>query len=150
MFDAATFFGATTTEAGETKVTPVPVGEYPAVISKLAPRPWKSKEDPTKSGVALDVTWEIDDPAVRQFLNRDKVTVVQGLMLDLQDDGKTIDWGKGRNIALNRVRDAVGLNVAGQPFAIPMLQGRVARIRVIHEPYNGEMYAKVGAVTKYG
>lgn len=149
-FDPTAFLDAVqTTEAGSTVSIPVPVGEYTAVISGVKARPWQSR-DGTKSGLALDVTYDIDSPEVKQLLGRPKVTITQGIMLDMTEQGG-LDFGKGRNITLNRLRDAVGLNQAGQPFSFRMLEGKVAKIAVSHTPNEqqpGAVYSNVSAVTK--
>lgn len=150
MFDPNTFADMTFEGANSTVSTPVPVGEYVAVIEKIELREWKKKDDPTKGGLTLDVFWDVDDAAVKQLLERDKVTVKQGIMLDLTDEGG-LDMGKGKNIGLGRLREAVGLNTPGQPFGFKMLPGRPAKIAVSHRPddKNPEViYAEVKAVAK--
>lgn len=146
QFDPANFLDATTTEAGSTTFTPVPEGEYTAVITGDPEiRQWTGKKDPTKSGLAADVTWSIDDPSVKQLLERDTVTVKQGIMLDLTDAGG-LDMAKGRNVQLNRLREAVGLNKPGEPFSFRMLSGKVAKIQVKHRVEGEQVYAEVKAV----
>lgn len=131
-FDPKAFLDVQTTEQGSTISVPIPVGEKLAVVEKVDTRTWQSK-DGSKSGLALDVTWLIDDPATKALLGRDKVVVTQGLMIDLTESG-AIDMGKGRNIALNRVRESVGLNEPGKPFSFRMLEGKVAKVVIGHRP----------------
>lgn len=131
MFDPNQFLDTSVTEANSTTKVPVPEGEYTAIIDKVDARQWTSKQDPTKSGITLDITWSVDDQAVKEALGREKVTVRQGIMLDLTDAGG-IDTGKGRNISLGKLRQATGLNVPGQAFAFSMLNGRMAKVMVKH------------------
>lgn len=147
MFNPDQFLDMQVTEANDTKLTPVPVGEYVAVIEDVKCRQWQSKQDPSKSGLTLDITWSIDDPAVKELLGRDKVTVRQGVMLDLTESGG-LDMGKGRNVGLGRLREAVGLNTPGQPFSFSMLVGRVAKVSVSHRIDGDNIYAEVKGVTK--
>lgn len=150
MFDPNSFLDMTTTEANSTVSVPVPVGEYVAFIEKVEARPWKSAKDPAKAGMALDVIWNIDDQNVKALLERDKVTVKQGIMLDVTDEGG-LDMGKGKNVGLGRLREATGLNDAGRPFGFRMLEGKAAKIAVSHRPdeKNTEViYAEVKAVAK--
>lgn len=149
MFDPAQFLEQQTTEANDTKLVPVPVGEYTALIEKVDARQWTSKKDPSVSGISLDVTWEVDDSTVKQLLGRDKVTVKQGIMLDMSETGG-LDMGKGKNVGLGKLREAVGLNVPGQPFAFSMLAGRVAKVRVEHRVDGENIYSEVKAVAKLG
>lgn len=144
MFNPDTFLQATTTEVNDTKKIPCPAGEYIAVVEKVEARPWQSK-DGLKSGVALDITWAIDDPAVKETVGRDNVQVRQGLMLDLLESGG-LDMGKGKNVALGRLREATGLNVPGQPFSPTMFAGRAAKVTVSHRVDGEDIYDEIKKV----
>jgi hypothetical protein len=152
MFDPNTFLDMTVQESNSTVTTPVPIGEFIAVIEDVKAREWKKKDDPSVAGMALDVVWNIDDANVKQLLERDKVAIKQGIMLDLTPEGG-LDMGKGKNVGLGRLREALDLNQAGQPFGFKMLVGRAAKVKVTHriEQKPGEeakIYAEVGAVAK--
>jgi hypothetical protein len=131
MFDPAAFLDATTNEAGSTESVPVPEGEYTGIIKSITPRQWSKKDDPTVSGLAFDVLYELEDDALKALLERKVVTIKQGFMMDLTDGG-AIDYGKGKNIAWNRLRDACGLNQPGRPFAPSMLLGQFVKVAVKH------------------
>lgn len=149
VFNVDTFLDYTTTDSNDTVFVPVPIGEYTAVISEVKARQFAKKDDPSITFVALDVTWEIDDQPVKELLGRDKVTVKQSVFLDISASGG-LDMGKGKNVGLGRLRDAVNLNGPGQPFAPSMLNGRIAKITVTHatgkEP--GSILANVGGVAR--
>lgn len=147
MFSPEQFLDMQVTESNDTKTIPVPVGEYTAVIEEVKVRQWQSKKDPSMSGLTLDVKWSIDDSAVKELLGRDKVTVNQGIMLDLTDSGG-LDMGKGRNIGLGRLREALGLNAPGQPFSFMMLSGRVGKVSVSHRIDGENIFAEVKGVAK--
>lgn len=147
MFSPEQFLDMTITESNDTKATPVPVGEYTGIIEEVKPRNWASKADPSKAGVALDIIWSIDDYEVKQALGRDRVTVKQGVMLDLSDSGG-LDMGKGKNLGLGRLREACNLNTPGQPFSFSMLVGRLAKIRVEHRIGDDNIFAEVRQVAK--
>lgn len=151
MFDADSFLNSVVTGANATKVVPCPIGEFPGVIDKIAARQWQSK-DGTKTGVALDVTWSVEDDAAKAETGRDNLSVRQGLMLDLTPDG-AIDMSEGKNVALGRLRAAVGLNDPSVEFAFNHLPGRMGKIKVSHrqddrDPEN--VFAQVDAVTSLG
>ena len=143
-FDASQFLNVTISTSNATKSIPVPMGEYHAVLEKVEPRQWQSK-DGSKSGISLDVTWIIEDQGVKDFLGRESVTCRQGVMLDLTPDG-AIDTSAGRNIALGRLREAVGLNQAGQDFSFHMLPGKMAKVSISHRVQNEDTFAEVKAV----
>ena len=145
QFNPDQFLDQTITESNDTTVVPVPAGDYTAVATDIKCRPWQSKNDPSMAGLALDITWEIDDEAVKQLLGRTKVTVKGGVMLDTTDSGG-LDMSKGRNIALGRLREALDLNQPGKPFSFSMIPGRVAKINVSHRVVGEEIFAEVKRV----
>jgi len=147
MFDVNDFLNTEITGALDTEITPCPADTYPASISKVELRQWKKKDDPSQGGLALDLIWEIQDEEVKRICNRDKVSVKQGIMLDLTDSGK-LDTSKGRNIGLGKLRDALGLNEEGQPFSFSMLDGRMANVTVSHRPVGDDIFAEVKRVHK--
>lgn len=147
MFSPEQFLDMQVTESNDTKTIPVPVGEYTAVIEEVKVRQWQSKKDPSMSGLTLDVKWSVDDSAIKELLGRDKVTVNQGIMLDLTDSGG-LDMGKGRNVGLGRLREALGLNSPGQPFSFMMLSGRVGKVSVTHRIDGENIFAEVKGVAK--
>lgn len=147
MFNPEQFLDQQFTEANDTKLVPVPVGEYTAIAGEVKCRQWQSKADPSKSGLTLDITWEIDDSAVKELLGRDKVTVRQGIMLDLTDSG-SMDMGKGRNVGLGRLREALNLNQPGQAFSFSMIPGRLAKVSVTHRIDGENIYAEVKSLAR--
>jgi len=147
-FDPSVFLDATMTEGNSTVNTPVPEGEYTAVVDgDPVIRQWTGRKDPNQTGLALDIIWSVDDASVREALGRDKVTVMQGIMLELNANGG-IDTGKGRNVQLGRLRDAVNLNEPGKPFSFRMLAGQVAKISVKHRMDGDAVYAEVKGVAR--
>ena len=147
MFSPEQFLDMQITESNDTKVIPIPVGEYMGVVKEVKVRPWQSKADPSKAGIALDIIWSLDDAGVRALLGRDEINAKQGVMLDMTEAGG-LDVGKGRNISLGRLREAVGLNTPGQPFSFGMLTGRMAKVKVEHRADGDTIYAEVKAVAK--
>ena len=75
-FDPASLLETTTESANDTKIIPVPEGEYLAVIDKIAINTWQSK-DGSSSGLRLDVEYMIDDEAAKAATGRDKLSVRQ-------------------------------------------------------------------------
>lgn len=146
QFDAASFLSASISDSNDTKVTPVPVGEYMGIIEKVEARQWQSK-DGTKTGITLDVTWLIEDSGVKEFLGRETVTCRQGIMLDVTPQGG-LDVSRGKNVGLGRLREAVGKNNPGEMFSFEMLPGLSAKVSVQHRIVGEDTYAEVKAVAK--
>jgi hypothetical protein len=145
-FDPSTFLNAQYDEALDTKVVPCPVGEYPAIADKVDVRPWQAK-DGSSSGLKAVILWEIQDDNVKALLGRDKVIVPQEQMLDLTETG-ALDLGKGKNVGLGRIREALDLNTPGQPFSFAMIQGRMAKVAVTHRPYGEDLFNEIKRITK--
>ena len=148
-FDPQAFLEAAYTEANDTKLIPVPEGTYPAIADKIVPRTWQSK-DGTSSGVALDITWIIEDESVKEHCARPTVTCRQGIMLDMTDDGR-LDMGKGKNVGLGLLREALGMNVPGEAFSFANIAGRFANVDVKHRqnPQDPDvMFAEIKKVHK--
>jgi hypothetical protein len=129
-FDPATFLNTTVEGELDTKVTPCPVGEYLGISEKVDVKPWASK-DGSSSGLKVIILWDIQDENVKALLGRDKILVPQDIMLDLTEEGG-LDMGKGKNVGLGRVREALDMNKPGEPFAIGNMQGRMATVVVSH------------------
>ena len=144
-FDPTEFLNSTITEATDTTFTPVPVGEYLAIAEKVDVRQWQGKADPSKSGLALDIVWDIQDENAKTICGRDKITCKQGIMLDLSDSGG-LDMSKGKNIGLGKLRDALDLNTAGQPFSFGMITGRMAKVVVSHRIADQDIFAEIKKV----
>lgn len=135
-FDPNVLLDLTVDTANDTKVIPCPEGEFQGQIDSVKPRTWQSK-DGTTSGVTLDVTWEILDEGVKETCDREKVTVRQGIMLDMKADG-ALDMGKGKNVGLGRLREALNMNTPGVPFSFRNLVGQVAVVSVTHRAGDGD------------
>jgi len=75
--------------------------------------------------------------------------VRQSLMLDVRADG-ALEFGKGKNVGLGRVREALGQNSTGRPWSFPMLGGQLAKVKVKHrlDTATGRTYVEVTDVAK--
>lgn len=137
-FDPDLFLSAQTTEANSTQSTPVPEGEYNAVISSVEVRQ-------AKTSTIMDVKWAIDDAAVTEATGIKNPTVRQSVFLDITANGG-LDTSKGKNTQLGRLREAVKQNKAGQPWSPAQLSGSVARITVKHRIDGENIYTDVKGV----
>jgi hypothetical protein len=140
-FDPNTFLNQTFDDANDTKVVPCPVGEYIAISEKVDVKPWATK-DGSNSGLKIEILWDVQSDEVKALLGRDKVIVKQDQMLDLTDTG-ALDMGKGKNVGLGRIREALGLNKPGEPFSFGMLQGRMAKVLVSHRVSGEDVFSEI-------
>ena len=145
MFDPDQFMNAETEGEISTEFTPVPEGEYNALITGVNARSTSSEKG---EYVILDVTWAIDDAQVSEAVGMDNPTVRQSIFLDTTESGG-LDLSKGKNIQLGRLREAVGQNDPG-PWAPSRLEGNVAKVRVAHRMYDGRTFADVKGVAAVG
>jgi hypothetical protein len=151
MFNAETFLNTSHTEAADTSLLPVPEGEYVALSSPVSADSFrefdiKRGERAGQKGYALDLEWTINDEGIKASLGRTP-KVRQSIMLDVTSGGG-LDFGKGKNVGLGRVREALGQNQNGQPWSFAMLGSQVAKVKVKHRLYEDKIFAEVGDVTK--
>lgn len=124
-FNPDLFLNTETDSASATTYTPVPEGEFNASIKTIKPRVL------TDGRAVLDITWTVDDETARQETGMAEPSVRQTLWLDTTESGG-LDFGKGKNVGLGRLREALGQNQAGKPWAPGMLVGQVATVKVSH------------------
>jgi hypothetical protein len=144
-FDPDVFMQQQTDESNSTVFTPVPPDEYMAVISDVQAKMTKTKQGERP---VLNVKYEIDSQAVREETGMEKPFVQQTIWLDLTETGM-LDTGKGKNVQLGKLREAVGQNQHGRPWAPAMLLGQVVKIvtKLRDNPDNPEQkYSDVSAV----
>lgn len=129
-FDPAAFENTTVEQSSETHSTPVPEGEYTAIIDSVKVNSIKIKNG-DRAGQEVPILRVIyhiedDDGKLSSLLNREKVTVRQDIWLDTKGEGAsmTLAFGPNQNVALGRLRDAVNLNKPGKPFNFKMLEGQ--------------------------
>jgi len=151
MFDADSFLQSSITEANDTKIIPCPPGEFAAIIDKITPKQVQFNGG-TETRIVLDVQWLIEDAGAKAATGRDVVTVKQAVFLETTPTGG-LDMAQGKNVALGRLREAVGKNTPGEPFAFAMLPGLMAKVSVSHRPDKNDpsiSYAEIKMVTKLG
>lgn len=146
MFDASEFLNQSVEGSLDTRIEPLPSGDYRAVIDDVDAKQGESDNGPW---TLLLVKWLITDEEKLAEANREgKVYVNQSMMLDLTDDGK-LDTSEQKNVRLGRLRDSLGQN-DGSPWSFGMLQGQAAVLRIEPRPDKKDpetIYNDVKAVT---
>lgn len=154
QFDPSAFLDATITEVNE-KRPPLPTenpedeaGLYTALIGEIktdagtigkgdrAGQPWVAMLVPLR----IQIPGSIQDQGLPPEL-----TITDRVFLDLTLSG-SIDNAKGKNRQQKAYRDATNLNNPGEPFAWRMLSGKVVKVRVSHELYNGAIQERISGV----
>lgn len=149
-FDPALFEQQVVEEASETVWTPVPAGEYAAML-----KDFKVREGTPKSGGdpfhVMDIFWSVQDQSVLDAMEQDEVVVKQSAFLDLGPQGQIL-FGQNKNIQLGLVRDALRQNASGQPWSPSMLRGAgPVKITVKVDPPtdDGKTYNRVTSVVAH-
>jgi hypothetical protein len=150
-FNPETFLDATITEPS-TKRPPLPAGrDFVGIIGEVKSRTWQGRQDPTKSGVVMDVPITIDLTAYPDlgpaYAGTKQVTLTDGIMLDVTESG-SIDNSPGRNGKLRRYRDALNMNKAGDTFSFRAMTGRQIKVKISHREYERELFDQVDSVAK--
>lgn len=153
-FDPNIFLDAQTTEVNEKRPS-IPVenpddanGLYTAVIGEIKTdsgtigkgdnigKPWISMIIPLKlqfgpavQGLGLPAEFQLTDRA----------------FLDLTPQGG-LDNSKGKNNQQRKYREATGQNVPGEAWSWRMLQGKVVKVKIAHEIYEGNIVEKVSQI----
>lgn len=134
-FNPDAFMSTSVKEANDTKFTPIPdhpEGEgWESQVDDVKARQVKGK-DGTPSFV-IDLTWAILAEPVKKETGLDKPTVRQTVWLDLTKEGN-LDFGKGKNVQLGRVREALGQNKPGKAWKPQDLMGQMAKVVTKQRP----------------
>lgn len=139
IFDPDNFLNEEQDELSTEKVL-IPVGTHDAFIADLSTVSGTS--DSGKDWAKLNVKWEITDSSVLSEMERDKVTITQGIMLDIDEATGKLATGKGKNWQLGQLRAAVG-----KPKGpLNDLIGASAKITIKYRTHEGKMFEDVKEV----
>jgi hypothetical protein len=138
-FDPDEFMNQSVDQANDTHYVPIPEGDYIAIVDAVG-KPMLTDE----GRIYMHIVWHIDSENLRKSLEREKVTTRQTLWLDVDGNGK-LDTGRGKNVPLGRLREALGLNSSG-PFRYDQMVGRPAYIKVTQRKDKDEIYDGVKSV----
>lgn len=137
-FDPAEYENMALEGANETVFTPVPDGEYPAIIDQVKVDKIQRKDGTT--AIVLNVTYDLFEAKdeLKKLLNRDKVTMRSQIWLDLTDTG-SIAFGPNQNVKLGQLRHELNMNDPKKPFFFKMMEGAgPVKIRVSSRPGEGD------------
>lgn len=149
MLNTEEFLQTTTSSELDDHLEPCPPGEWLAITGKPAIHDFIfSKGDRVgEKGYRMTIQYVIQDQAVLDHCQREKVSVTASILLDLTEDGTGLDMGKGKNIGLGQIRTALGQNEAGAEWSPAMIEGQPIKVKVKADIYEERATAKVSAVT---
>jgi hypothetical protein len=133
--------------------TNLPIGDYTAVIGAVRAETWTGKpgsKNEGKMGVRYVVPLAVEVPpdvAAQTGITSPTITLTDSIMLDTTPEG-ALDMAKGRNGALRRYREAIDMNKPGDAFSAARMEGRVIRVKVGADLWNGEPVERVEGVSR--
>ena len=134
QFNPELFLQTSYNQETSTKSEPLEPGEYVGLIQNLNPRQVQGKQDPTKTYVFLDMEIKVNTPPEQLArVGRESSNLRYSVGVEFNESG-AIDMGKGKNIGLGRLREAVGQNVSGQPWSPAMLNNQMVKVKVGQTP----------------
>lgn len=154
-FNPELFLNMTFDESNSTELLPVPDGEYIATSDPITEKSFleydiKNGDRAGQKGRSLIVVWNINDEdgVLKALLGRSP-TARQNIMLSIKPNGD-MDFGKGQNVELGRLREAMGQNGSGTPWSFAMLGGKVGKIAIktTLNAKDQKMYTNVTKVAK--
>lgn len=131
-----TFSNLVVTEAMDTVIVQVPAGDRPMYIKAQKLRQqgeyW-----------LMDLTCVVTDQESIEATGKDEPTVRGSIFIDFTPEGG-LDFGKGKNVQLGKLRDAVDQNQKGKPWSPGKLVGASFIGNVSHRiDKNGNPQAEV-------
>ena len=143
MFDES-FLEQTTSDVLDTERPRSEPGEYQATLDTIEPDSFYSEKKGRDYHV-LRLMWDVDDAKLRELTGQETNKIRQTIFIDLNASGTGLDFGKGKNTDLGKVRDALGQNVPGAPWSPTNMIGGRATVRVEQD---SQGYTNVTGVTK--
>ena len=148
-FDPELFLQTEVEEANSTEYVPFPEGEHLSSIKDVKIRMIEPK-DGGESRPVMDVVFNSQSPEVIEALeNPEGGNVRMTCFLDITASGG-LDMGKGKNVVLGRLREAIGQNTPGKPWNPLHMVGSPVMINVVHTASNrgdGSVFANVSQVS---
>jgi hypothetical protein len=148
------FLNTKTQEAYDTEFLLIPKGEFAGVIQPFTKDSIRNvvAEDDTVYCV-LDVNVETTDPAVLQAVQRKKAAARGSIFLDVVRDSTgritALEEGKGKNVSLGLLREALGQNIKGRVWSISEMVGMAVFFTVDHSTTKkGRTVANITAFRK--
>ncbi len=144
VFDPDAFMQSSTDSAMDTVLTPVPHGDRKGQVDNIKVR---QNEKDGEVYTIMDVSWHILDEESKKATGLEKPVCRQSVFLDLTPEG-ALDNGKGTNIQLGRLREAVGQNSKGKKWSPSMLVSALALCHIDPDKNDPENYSRVTKVAK--
>lgn len=131
-FNAESFLSTRNTGSMDTKYPTCPAGWYIMQVDNLQARR-QQKSDGSGEFTVMDILWLVLDEKVQKELESERVLVKQSIFLDVTEEDQ-LDYGKGKNVKLGKVREVLGQNDPNKDWFPNLLIGAIAKGHVEHSP----------------
>lgn len=122
-FDADAFMNTQVDDPMATALTGVPEGEYVAMVADFDSTAFKTITTKNGPRAVLEIPFSIQDDALKAKLGREQVTHRETYWLDFVPGTGQLATGPDQNVRLGQLRNALGQNAKGAPWAPAMLKG---------------------------
>lgn len=163
LFDPNLFLDAQTTEVNEKRAT-IPVenpadsnGLYLAQIGEIKPavgsiskgervgQAWMQMIVPLKLQLPPEVQ-ALGLSSEFQLTDRPMIDLTPGSVVENGVIKGGVDNSKGKNNAQRIYREATGMNKPGESFSWRSLQGKLVKVKLAHEMYQGNIVEKIAGI----
>ena len=142
-FDEDVFLSTEVSEPSETKFTTVPGDVYTAYIDDELT--FREYNEAPICDVRFILTG-VDE--LTKKLNMDRLSVQHSLFIDVDKQGR-LAFGVNKNVALGRLREALGQNKSGKPWSFQLLKGAgPVKITVVQRPDKNDPETMRNRVTR--
>lgn len=127
-FDPAKF-SQPITGAMSTEYEVAPEGDFVLMVGDYDEKTWfreqtfENNDGTSRDAISVSIPMEILDDNVRVQMGRERVFSRYQFFLDLDPQGN-IDFSKGKNVKLGKLREVLGQNDPALPWSFPMLAGK--------------------------
>jgi hypothetical protein len=151
-FDSQSFLNTQREGGFSTEYPVVPDDEYVAFIRrpKEGGKPTVNVRSLDSGQLVMDLNWTIEDEKAKAATGMGVAYGRQSVWLDVSADGTSLERGKGKNVQLGLLLDAMGLN-DGRPIDFGnMLYDRPCKVRTKSrvDDSTGKTYVDVKGVAK--
>ncbi len=146
MFDVQGFMQTVVDSASSTKyINPPDLDDAIGQIKKVDGREIVTATNPKQ--VVVDITFDMIDDRVKEHTHRENGNNARYSVFIDTTPGGGLDMGEGKNVKLGKLREAVGQNTPGEPWAFSMLIDKTCRCKLVNRTAeDGQEYCDVKAV----
>jgi hypothetical protein len=144
IFNAEVLLNAATEKSHATSIPPLPEQEFIFTVTKI------DFKQPKDGVIIMELSAETTDPVAVAATGINPSRSRWSTFVDLTESG-LLDDTDGKNIGIGKIREAVGQNTAGVPWAPAALMGQQFRGKIVQKADAKDatvIRSEIGAVAK--